>query len=192
VSATPHPPDRPEPGSRSGGGISTGAGSRSGGFPAEGLRAVRRRWAGGVAVVITLDGAGFRGTTVSAFAPLSLEPPLVLVGLERTGRLAELIVQTGIFAVSILNRDQAVLADRFAGLGPVPDPRLTGIPHAVAANGCPVIDGALAWVSCRVESVQEGGDHLIVVGAVEESGLGPDTDDPLLTYEGRYRAIEGG
>ena len=178
--------------SRSGGGIVTGAAERSGGPAVDGLRAVRRRWASGVAVVTTTDGNGYRGATVSAFTPVSLEPPLVLVCLEREGRMAELVPATGVFAVSLLDRAQEFLAERFAGRAPVPDPRLTGIPHALAANGCPVLTGALAWLSCRAVAVHDGGDHLIVVGRVEESFVGPDTDDPLLTYEGRYRAVEGG
>jgi flavin reductase (DIM6/NTAB) family NADH-FMN oxidoreductase RutF len=190
MSAPPLPPGWDDSGSRSGGGIASGHGDRSGGYRAEGLRAVRRRWACGVAIVTSSDAAGFRGATVSAFTPLSLEPPLVLICLEQTGRLAASISRAGVFAVSILGRDQTVLADRFAGFGPVPDARLTGIPHAVAANGCPIIAQALGWVACRVEAVHEGGDHLVVVGAVEESELGTDSDDPLLNYEGRYRAIE--
>ena len=177
--------------SRSSGGIVSGGGERSSGSAAEGLRAVRRRWTSGVAVVTTTDGDGYRGTTVSAFAPVSLEPPLVLVCLEREGRMAELVPATGVFAVSILDRTQEFLAERFAGRAPVPDPRLTGVSHGLAANGCPVLAGALAWLACRVVGVHEGGDHLIVVGEVEESSVGPDSDDPLLTYEGRYRGVEG-
>lgn len=179
-------------GNRSGGGIVTGAGDRAGGVPSVGLRAVRRRWASGVAVVTTADAGGYRGTTVSALSPVSLEPPRLLVCLERAGRMAELIPETGIFAVSILDRAQEFLAERFAGRAPVPDPHLTGVPHTVVANGCPVLDGALAWAACRVVAVHDGGDHLIVVGEVVESWSGADTDDPLLTYEGRYRSIEGG
>jgi flavin reductase (DIM6/NTAB) family NADH-FMN oxidoreductase RutF len=178
--------------SRSGGGIVTGAGERLGTRLPEGLRAVRRRWAGGVAVVTTLDGDGYRGTTVSSFAPVSLEPPLVLVCLERGGRMADLVPAAGVFAVSLLDRAQEVLAERFAGRAPIPDARLSGIPHAPAANGCPVLTGALAWIACRVAAVHDGGDHVLIVGAVEESFVGPDSDDPLLTYEGRYRAIEAG
>jgi 3-hydroxy-9,10-secoandrosta-1,3,5(10)-triene-9,17-dione monooxygenase reductase component len=52
-----------------------------------------------------------------------------------------------------------------------------------------VLSGALAWYECRVVAVHDGGDHVIVVGAVEAVGVGEDTDDPLLYYEGRYRAI---
>ena len=178
-------------GSRSGGGIVSGAGERSGGYQTEGLRAVRRRWASGIAVVTTVAGDGFRGATVSAFTPVSLEPPLVLVCLERTGRMADLLPASGVFAVSLLDRAQEFLAERFAGRAPLPDARLSGIPHAVAGNGCPVLTGALAWVACRVAAVHEGGDHLMIVGEVEESFVGPDTDDPLLSYEGRYRGLEG-
>jgi flavin reductase (DIM6/NTAB) family NADH-FMN oxidoreductase RutF len=183
--------DSPRGSSRSGGGIVSGGGERSGGSAAEGLRAVRRRWTSGVAVVTTIDGDGYRGITVSAFAPVSLEPALVLVCLEGEGRMAELVPATGVFAVSILDRAQEFLAERFAGRAPVPDPRLSGMPHVLAANGCPVLTGALAWLACRVVAVHEGGDHLIVVGEVEETFVGSDSDDPLLTYEGRYRGIEG-
>jgi flavin reductase (DIM6/NTAB) family NADH-FMN oxidoreductase RutF len=142
--------------------------------------------------VTTAETGGYRGTTVSALTPVSLEPPRLLVCLERASRMAELIPETSVFAVSILDRAQEFLAERFAGRAPVPDPRLTGISYTVAANGCPVLGGSLAWVACRVVAVHDGGDHLIVVGEVAESSVGPDTDDPLLTYEGRYRSIEGG
>jgi flavin reductase (DIM6/NTAB) family NADH-FMN oxidoreductase RutF len=179
-------------GSRSGGGIVSGAGDRSGAVQAEGLRAVRRRWATGVAVVTTTGGDGFRGATVTAFTPVSLAPPLVLVCLERTSRTAELIRTSGVFAVSLLDRSQEFLAERFAARAPLADARFTGIRHTLAANGCPVLTGALAWVACRVTAVHDGGDHDIVVGEVKDSWIGPDTDDPLLSYEGRYRAIEGG
>jgi flavin reductase (DIM6/NTAB) family NADH-FMN oxidoreductase RutF len=188
------PPRQPSAaaGNRSGGGIVTGTSDRSGAAQSEGLRAVRRRWASGVAVVTTTVAGGYRGTTVSALTPVSLEPPRLLVCLDREGRMAELVPETSVFAVSFLDRAQEFLAERFAGRAPVPDPRLTGIPHTVAVNGCPVLDGSLAWAACRVVAVHDGGDHLIVAGEVEESWVGPDSDDPLLTYEGRYRSIEGG
>jgi len=154
------------------------------------LRDVRRRWASGVAIVTTIDGDGFRGATVSAFAAVSLAPPAVLVCLDRSGRMSELVPETGVFAVSILGPEQEFLAERFAGRAPVPDVRFTGVPHQVAANGCPVLDESHAWLACRVRDTHDGGDHIIVIGAVEGAGVGPETDDPLLTYEARYRRLE--
>jgi flavin reductase (DIM6/NTAB) family NADH-FMN oxidoreductase RutF len=105
--------------------------------------------------------------------------------------MSNLVPTAGVFAVSLLDRSQEFLADRFAGLAPLPDARFTGVPHVLAASGCPILSNALAWFDCRVYDTHEGGDHLIVVGEVTALGLGEDTDDPLLSYEGRYRGIEG-
>ena len=154
------------------------------------LRAARRRWAGGVAVITTRDGDGYRGATIGAFAVVSLDPPLVLVCLDREGRMASLVPDNGAFAVSVLEHRHEFLAERFAGRAPLVDARFTGVPHALAPGGNPVLTGALAWFDCRVHAVHDGGDHAIIVGAVETVGLGEDTDDPLLYYEGRYRTIE--
>jgi 3-hydroxy-9,10-secoandrosta-1,3,5(10)-triene-9,17-dione monooxygenase reductase component len=184
------------------GGIASGASrrgpARTAGPPAgelppdaAAMRAARRRWASGVAVVTTRDDAGYRGAAVSAFAVVSLDPPLILVCLDREGRMSQLVPAAGVFAVSLLDRSGEFLADRFAGLAPLPDARFTGVAHRLAASGCPVLAAALAWYDCRVHATHDGGDHLIIVGEVTAIGLGEDTDDPLLSYEGRYRGIEG-
>ncbi len=94
------------------------------------------------------------------------------------------------FTVSVLERRHEFLAERFAGRAPLPDARLTGVPHRAATSGLPYLTGALAWFDCRVREVHDGGDHLLVVGEATAVGLGEDTDDPLVYYEGRYRAIE--
>src|SRR5215203_4266655 len=92
------------------------------------LREIRRRWASGVVVVTTVDGVGgFRGATVSAFTAVSLEPPLVLVCLDRSGRMSGMVPEAGIFAVSILESNQEFLAERFAGRAPLPDKVFTGV-----------------------------------------------------------------
>jgi 3-hydroxy-9,10-secoandrosta-1,3,5(10)-triene-9,17-dione monooxygenase reductase component len=190
------------PRSGSYGGIASGASRRGSSRPTEprvgelapdetSMRAARRRWASGVAVVTTLDDPGFRGAAVSSFAVVSLTPPLLLICLDREGRMSNLVPAAGVFAVSLLDRSQEFLADRFAGLAPLPDARFTGVPHRLAASGCPILTAALAWYDCRVHATHDGGDHLIIVGVVTALGLGEDTDDPLLSYEGRYRGIEG-
>jgi flavin reductase (DIM6/NTAB) family NADH-FMN oxidoreductase RutF len=155
------------------------------------LRAVRRRWASGVAVVTTVDGDdGYRGATVSAFTAVSLEPPLVLVCIDRAGRMSELVPASGAFVVSILESNQEFLAERFAGRAPLPDKHFAGVPFRLAGNGCPILDGAHAWYACRVAATHDGGDHVVVIGAVDDAGIGPETDDPLLTYDARYRRLE--
>jgi len=196
------------PRSRSQGGITSRTGERSrsrpGDLPAEGIpadaeamRAARRRWASGVTVVTTSqpaeNGPHFRGATVSAFQPLSLDPPLVAVALETGGALADMVETTRICAISVLDRAHASSADRFAGLAPPPNARFDGIPYALAESGtgCPILTGALAWFDCRVREIVPAGDHRLFLCDVIRLGLGDDTDDPLLNYEGAYRRIEG-
>lgn len=195
---------RPAEPSGSFGGITSGASSRSA-RPAAAtdataptpaaMRAARRRWTTGVAVVTTLERDGettaYRGATMGSFAVLSLEPPLVSLALERGGRMERLIAAAGVFAVSVLDRAHEFQSDRFSGYGPQPDARFTGIAHGTAVTGCPVLRDALAWVDCVVGQIVEVGDHRLVIGEARATGLGVDTDDPLLNYEGAYRRIEG-
>lgn len=160
-------------------------------LPAEAeMRALRRRWASGVGVVMTNDGSRYRGATVTAFAVVSLSPPLILVCLDPAARSTGLIYNGRPFTFSVLERRHEVLAERFASRAPLVDPYLTGVPHSPTPSGNMVLDGALAWFDCTVQSVTEAGDHMIVIGAVVSAALGEDTDDPLIYYEGRYRHLE--
>ncbi len=154
------------------------------------VREARRRWASGVAVVTTREEAGFRGATVSAFVVVSLDPPRLLVCLDNEARMSALVPEVGAFAVSILDTAQEFLAERFAGRAPLPDARLTGIPHRLTASGCPLLVGALAGFDCRVAATHDGGDHLIVVGDILAAMAGDEGDDPLITYGGGYRTLE--
>lgn len=195
---------RPAAPSGSFGGITSGASARSVSRPhvvagmaadASAMRAARRRWTTGVGVLTSIERTGderaFRGATISSFSVLSLEPPLIAVALEEGSRMARLVPEAGVFAVSILDRAHEFQSDRFSGYGPQPDARFTGIQHDIAASGCPVLRDALAWFDCHVTGVHPAGDHLLIVGQADAVGIGVDTDDPLISYEGAYRRIEG-
>lgn len=183
-------------GNTSGGGIVRGS-TRSGAGDApadaaEMLRAFRRRWATGVAVMTLRDGERLRGITLTAVMPLSVDPPLVAVALTAGGEFSSLATEGRRCAVSILVRDQEFLSERFAGRAPVPDPAFTGVPNELDAHGVPVLSGATAAVSGEVVSRSTHGDHDLVVIAIDSGELAPDEDDPLLSYEGAYRSLEVG
>jgi flavin reductase (DIM6/NTAB) family NADH-FMN oxidoreductase RutF len=93
--------------------------------------------------------------------------------------------------LSLLEAEHEFVAERFAGRAPLPDRLLTGINH-VTDGDLPFIRGALGW--CRGEIVQmvPAGDHQLTIMRVVRGAAGPDTDDPLLRYEGRYRRLEAG
>ncbi len=121
------------------------------------------------------------GTTVSAFCSLSLEPPMVLVSLDRNSDLLAIVSESRVFGINVLNHGQKELALNFARKGP---DKFDGIEWELD-RGVPRIVGAATWLVCKLEYLHEGGDHLIAVGLVEHAESGPG--NPLL-----YRRHEFG
>jgi 3-hydroxy-9,10-secoandrosta-1,3,5(10)-triene-9,17-dione monooxygenase reductase component len=178
---------------RSGGGIVFGGGTRSQprdtSDPGELVRGFRRRWASGVAIVTVADAdLGLRGITATSLMVASLEPPAVAISIA-DGTFRTLVGKGTVLGVSILESAHEFPAERFAGRAPLPDARFTGVQHTME-DGVPVISGALAWCSGRVTTAVESGDHLVVFVELERGAIPADTDDPLLSYEGRYRRLE--
>jgi flavin reductase (DIM6/NTAB) family NADH-FMN oxidoreductase RutF len=178
----------------SGGGIVRGSSrSASGDAPEtapELMRAFRRRWATGVAVMTVRDEDRMRGITVTAMMPLSVEPPLLAVGLTEGSEFSAHAQVGRRCAVSILVRTHEFLAERFAGRAPVPDAAFGGIPHGLDDHGVPVLADATAVVSGVVIRREAYGDHVLVVIEVDGGTIAGDEDDPLLSYEGGYRGLE--
>ena len=127
------------------------------------------------------------GTTASAVSALSLDPPLVLVCLERESvTLAELTAQ-GRFAVNVLSEDQRDLSDNFARRGD--GAGWDDVTHRSGDGGPPRLDGALAVIDCTLERRVNGGDHEIVVGRIAELELGHPELRPLVHFRGRYAGL---
>lgn len=135
----------------------------------------------GVVVVSTRDRAGFRGLTASTFTSVSLAPPLVLVCLDHFAQTRDAVAASGLFNVSVLERGQEFVADRFAGRAPVVDPAWREVPHVLGANGLPLVRGSVAWFECEVLELHPAGDHDIIVGQVTQAGR--DSGEPLVTWD---------
>jgi flavin reductase (DIM6/NTAB) family NADH-FMN oxidoreductase RutF len=150
------------------------------------FRSALSRFAAGVTVVTARDGdGGDHGMTVSAFASLSLEPPLVLVCLDQTATLLPHLHAAGAFGVSILGAAQRGLSRRFAD--PAAD-RFGGVAFTRGASGVALLDGAVAHLECRRVAVHPGGDHVIIVGAV--LGARTFTGEPLVYCHRDYGRFE--
>ncbi len=141
------------------------------------------RWATGVTIVTARAGDRIHGMTVSAFTEVSLEPPLVLVCIEKTSSAQPVIAEGGVFAVNILARGQEALARRFASDG-AEDRRFSDLDCETGATGAPRLAGSVASLDCRLEAAHEAGDHIIYVGEVV--GLQLSDGDPLLFYNRGY------
>lgn len=173
--------------SRSGGGIVRG-GSRSGAKDSD-MRAFRRRWPSGVVIVSFRAQGDLHGVTVSGFMPLSLEPPSAAFALQSGSNFQTLLLPGTIVGLSVLDRQHEFVAERFAGRAPVPDRSFGGIPHRIH-DGVTLLDDALAWSIGTVKSLQTNGDHVLVILDLSWFELAPDSDDPMVLYQGSYRSLE--
>jgi flavin reductase (DIM6/NTAB) family NADH-FMN oxidoreductase RutF len=145
------------------------------------FRDVMARLPAGVVVVSARDATGYRGMTASSLVSISVDPPMVLVGLEREAATRTAVIESKAFNVSLLTRAQEFIADRLAGRAPAIDPAWSTIPHRLGRNGIPLVEGCAAWLECRLLQVHSAGDHDICVGAVETAAVG--SGDPLILWD---------
>jgi flavin reductase (DIM6/NTAB) family NADH-FMN oxidoreductase RutF len=152
----------------------------------EEFRRALSRFASGVTVVTTKDADGkLYGITVSAFCSVSLEPPLVLVCIERTTGSHQALAASMRFVVNILRENQQNLSNHFASPS---DDKFAGVEFRAGIEQIPVLTGALANLECRLHNSYESGDHTIYVGEIENAIV--DDGNPLLYFHGNYRKIE--
>jgi len=135
----------------------------------------------GVVVVSARTGDDFRGLTASSLVSISIDPPLVLVGLERESATRTAVLSTRAFNVSVLTRSQEFVADRFAGRAPAFDLQWKTLPFHMGTNGIPLIDGCAAWLECRLLGTHPAGDHDVCIGEVQAAAVGGG--DPLILWD---------
>jgi flavin reductase (DIM6/NTAB) family NADH-FMN oxidoreductase RutF len=138
----------------------------------------------GVVLVSTRSGDEYKAMTASSLVSISLEPPLVLVGLERESATRAVILESRAFNVSVLTHSQEFIADRFAGRAPAVDPKWHTLPHRLGKNGIPLLEGAAAWLECRVTDTHRAGDHDVCIGEVEAAEVG--SGDPLVLWDRHF------
>jgi flavin reductase (DIM6/NTAB) family NADH-FMN oxidoreductase RutF len=147
-------------------------------------RKIMGRFATGVTVVTTGGKAGRHGLTANAVASLSLDPPLVLVAVEKKAHSLDFLKVNLCFAVNILRLEQEDISRRFAKPGPKD---FTGLALLTAVTDAPVLADCLAYVDCRVVEIVPGGDHEIFVGEIVAGEA--HEGHPLLYYSGKYRRL---
>jgi 3-hydroxy-9,10-secoandrosta-1,3,5(10)-triene-9,17-dione monooxygenase reductase component len=154
------------------------------------FRSVMGHFVTGVTVVTALRDDRPEGITVNALSSVSLEPPLVMVALDRRRFITPTVRDAGRFAVNILAETQQALSDCFAGADVTPGrDAFCGAAWHAGRTGLPLIDGAVASLECTVVETFSAGDHDLFIGRVD--ALAADGhDEPLLYYRRRYLRIE--
>lgn len=141
----------------------------------------------GVTVVATRDNLGEpRGITVSSFASVSLEPPMILCCVANNAQCSVAFRESTHFSVNILSESQRLLSSRFAQRT---ENKWHGIEFDVWNSGVPILRDCIANLECQKIEEIEAGDHRILVGLV--LGLAHRADEsPLVYYRGSYERIQ--
>jgi flavin reductase (DIM6/NTAB) family NADH-FMN oxidoreductase RutF len=162
--------------------------------PGPALGDVLAAFASGVTLVTVADGRDDVGATVSAFCPVSGDPPLVLVSLIAGSYPAELLGRIDRFAVTVLEAGQRALAGRFAASGrPGARLLLDGVPHRRGTlSGALIATGGLAALECGAEQRIDAGDHLLVIARVLDVPYVAEAGQPLIRFRGKYPRVAAG
>jgi flavin reductase (DIM6/NTAB) family NADH-FMN oxidoreductase RutF len=154
------------------------------------FRGAMRHLTGGVSVITVGRGKDITGMTVTSVSSLSVDPPTLIVSINRQSSSWPLLKRHGFFGVNILTADQIDVAERFTGKdGLKGADRFAGARWTTRVSGVPLLQGALAAIDCEAEDIIERHSHAIVVGRVLDVQVSQRTA-ALSYWQGHYVAID--
>jgi len=146
------------------------------------LRNVMGNFATGVTIITTKDATGKPfGLTANAFSSLSLDPPLLLICVDKKVDCYACFEESKVFGVNFLSEGQDQLSTRFATKG---IEKFENVPYTLGESGVALLDGALVHIECKLVNAYEGGDHTIYIGEIQRAAILGDR--PLLFFRGKY------
>ncbi|MEO7912333.1 MAG: flavin reductase family protein [Roseiflexaceae bacterium] len=149
------------------------------------FRQAMGHFASGVTVVTTAVGNDLYGMTVSSFSSLSLNPPLILICIDKSVPSHDILKDTSRFVVNILEERQEHLSRRFATSA---SDKFKGVAWHSGKLGLPVLNNTLAAIECSLRDTLDGGDHTIFVGEVVDAEVREGA--PLLYYRRGYHELK--
>jgi flavin reductase (DIM6/NTAB) family NADH-FMN oxidoreductase RutF len=149
------------------------------------LRQVMGHFVTGVTIITTINKDGqMHGLTANAFTSVSLEPPLLLISVDKKAESYPAFEESKVFTVNILADEQETLSRKFAVSG---GNKFEGVAYRSGANGAAILEGTLAHIECTLYAAYEGGDHSLYLGEIQEVEV--HEGKPLVFYRGGYRAL---
>lgn len=141
--------------------------------------------------VVTMGRGGAaveNGLTVSWMSQVSFQPPMLMIAVDRLHYSVDLLRSTKNFCVNLLSDEQTALAARFARQATTAEAKLEGVAQRPADSGAAILTDSVAYFDCEVSTVVEAGDHLLVIGQIEDAAVLKERA-PLTSAAGlRYRA----
>jgi flavin reductase (DIM6/NTAB) family NADH-FMN oxidoreductase RutF len=154
------------------------------------FRGAMRHLVGAVSVITVGRGDDVTGMTVTSMSSLAVDPPSLVVSVNRAASSWPLLKKYGVFGVNILAAEQRDIAERFSGKGGLKGAeRFAGAEWTARGSGAPLLVGALAAIDCEVEEIIERHSHGIVIGRVREVQLA-SAGSALAYWHGDYLAID--
>ena len=143
-------------------------------------------FATGITVITTVDENGKAiGLTANSFTSVSLNPPIVLVCIDRAVTSFNAFQTAGEFAVNILGSEQTEISNKFATSG---DEKWLGVEFETWAGRAPILQNCLANIECKTREIHESGDHIIITGEV--TTLASKDGNQLLYWRGQYAQLQ--
>jgi flavin reductase (DIM6/NTAB) family NADH-FMN oxidoreductase RutF len=140
--------------------------------------------------VVTMGRGGAQvenGLTVSWLSQVAFSPPMLMLAVDKLHYSVDILRSTKNFCVNLLGADQAALAGRFAKPATAGDDKLTDVPQRPAESGAAILTDAVAYFDCEVVNMVEAGDHLVVIGRVEDAAMLKDAAVLTSAAGLRYR-----
>ncbi len=154
------------------------------------FRGAMRHLTGGVSVITVGRGQEITGMTVTSVSSLSVDPPTLIVSVNREASSWPVLKRHGFFGVNILAADQLEIAERFSGKGGLKGAeRFAGAQWITRRSGVPLLVGALASIDCAVDETIERHSHAIIIGRVLDVQASGRTA-ALAYWQGRYVAVD--
>lgn len=145
-------------------------------------------WASGVTVVTSkASDGGLKGMTATSFSSVSIDPPQILVCINKSADTGDAVLEGKTFAINVLKAEQQAISNEFAG-GASQEQRFSNVNWHEGDLGSPIIDDALASLECTVVDQVSAGSHWVVIGEVQNVDC--RSGEPLLYYNSGYRELK--
>ena len=146
------------------------------------FKELMKRFASGVTLITFENGGKYSGLTVSSFCSLSMNPPLILICIDKEIPSHESLKNGSHFGVNICTSEQGKLAWDFANSNVDKNELILSLNHNITEHKVPLLNDCLASMECTIKETYEGGDHTIFVGQIEDGNFDEESD-PLVYYK---------
>jgi len=159
---------------------------------AQSMKNILRYWVSGVTIVTSQHLHQRGGVTVSAFTSLSVDPPHIIVCLNKGVSSLPLLQESGLFVVNVLAEHQGYLSDIFGGRVALDEgaDKFNGVATVLGVTGAPIIADTVGYLECRVKEQFSGDTHWIIIGEVIATSVYNDTPKPLVYFNRKYRDLD--